>query len=76
MQLSVSCNSVTGQLSTEDITAEELADSHGAAEGIIICIHDICANIDRAASKVGLAGKSLLSYMFSEVDTLLAEYLA
>ena len=76
IQLSVFCNSVIGQLSTEDITAEVLANSHGTAEGIIVCIHDICANLDRAASKVGTAGKSLLIFMFSEVDTLLAGYLA
>ena len=52
MQLSVSCNSVTGQLSTGDIAAEELADSHGAAESIAVCIHDAHATLDRAASKV------------------------
>ena len=76
IQLSVFCSSVIGQLSTEDIPAEVLANSHGTAEGIIVCIHDICANLDRAASKVGLAGKSLLSFMFSDVDTLSAEHLA
>ena len=56
IQLSVSCNAIIGQLSTEDITAEAMADRHGAAEGIALCIHDICATFDRAASKVSHCG--------------------
>ena len=52
MQLSVSCKSVIGQLSTEDIPAEERANSHGAAEGIAVCIHNACLTLDRPASQV------------------------
>ena len=51
-RVSLSCGSVAGQISTEHITPTELAQRHGVAQGIALCIHDAAVTADGAASQV------------------------
>lgn len=55
-RVSLSCRTIAGQISTEDITAAELAERHGVAQGIAVCIHDAAVTFDKAVLKVRLQG--------------------
>ena len=52
VRLSFSCTSIVGQISTEQITAAELAERHGVAQGLAVCFHDVAVSADSAPSQV------------------------
>lgn len=52
VRLSLSCRTIAGQIGTEDITATELAERDGVAQGIAVCIHDAAVIFDKAVSQV------------------------
>ena len=54
--LSLSCKSIVGQISTENVAASELAEKCGVAQGIALCIHDAAVSVDCAASQVRRSG--------------------
>ena len=56
VRLSFSCASLVGQISTEQITAAELAERLGVAQGIALCIHDVAVSADSALSQVRQTG--------------------
>ena len=52
VRLSFSCASLVGQICTEQITAAELAERLGVAQGIALCIHNVAVRADSALSQV------------------------
>lgn len=60
VRLSLSCSTLVGQITTEKITAAEMAERYGVARGIALCIHNAAVTADSALSQVGRLGLPVL----------------
>ena len=62
VRLSLSCSTLFGQIATEQIAAAEMAERHGVACGVALCIHDASVSYDSAISQVRRLGITVSLY--------------